>query len=101
MSTRKRLRAPLIVMFGVIVAVLTFAGPANADGSYPPPEGTQVLGIGAGTSAAGTVAGAATTANSGLAFTGANAIGVGALGGLLLVGGGAMVLVGKRRKVNA
>jgi hypothetical protein len=95
MSTRKRLRAPLIVMFGVIMAVLTFAGPANADGSYPPPAGTQVLGTGAGTSAAGT------TANSGLAFTGANAIGVGALGGLLLVGGGAMVLVGKRRKVNA
>lgn len=40
-------------------------------------------------------------ASAGLAFTGANAIGVGALGGLLLLGGAAMVLVGKRRKVNA
>jgi hypothetical protein len=37
----------------------------------------------------------------GLAFTGTNAIGVGALGGLLLLGGAAMVLVGRRRKVNA
>ena len=40
-------------------------------------------------------------ASAGLAFTGANAIGVGALGGLLLLGGAAMVLIGKRRKVNA
>jgi hypothetical protein len=39
--------------------------------------------------------------SSGLAFTGANAIGIGGLGGLLLLGGGAMVLAGKRRKVNA
>jgi LPXTG-motif cell wall-anchored protein len=36
-----------------------------------------------------------------LAFTGTNAIGIGALGGLLLVGGGAMVFAGRRRKVNA
>jgi hypothetical protein len=36
MRTGKRLTAPLIVMFGVIIAVLAFAGPANA---YPP--GTQ------------------------------------------------------------
>jgi LPXTG-motif cell wall-anchored protein len=44
------------------------------------------------------VAGASAT---GLAFTGTNAVGIGALGGVLLLGGGAMVLVGKRRKVNA
>jgi hypothetical protein len=37
---------------------------------------------------------------AGLAFTGANAIGIGALGGLLLLGGIAMVVAGKRRKVN-
>jgi LPXTG-motif cell wall-anchored protein len=36
-----------------------------------------------------------------LAFTGTNAIGIGALGGLLLVGGGAMVFAGRRRKENA
>jgi LPXTG-motif cell wall-anchored protein len=36
-----------------------------------------------------------------LAFTGANAIGIGALGGLLLLGGAAMVLAGRRRKVKA
>jgi LPXTG-motif cell wall-anchored protein len=36
-----------------------------------------------------------------LASTGTNAIGVGALGGLLLLGGAAMVLVGRRRRVNA
>jgi hypothetical protein len=96
MPAIKRLRAPLIVMFGVIMAVTMFAGPANATGSYPPPAGTTVL----GTSASVVPATQASTATSGLAFTGANAIGLGTLGGLLLVGGGAMVLVGKRRKVN-
>jgi hypothetical protein len=103
MSATKRLRAPLIVMFGVIMAVLTFAGPANAAGPYPPPAGTEVLGTSASTGASVQSAPAAGTSSSasGLAFTGANAIGIGALGGVLLVGGGAMVLVGKRRKVNA
>ena len=43
----------------------------------------------------------ASAATSQLAFTGANAIGIGALGGLLLVGGVTMVVVGKRRKVNS
>jgi hypothetical protein len=108
MSTTKRLRAPLIIMFGVMTALVTFAGPANAADSvlYPPKAGTQVLGAGAGTNvqAAGTTAAtsaATSAATGGLAFTGANAIGVGALGGLLLVGGGAMVLTGRRRKDNA
>ena len=100
MTTTKRLRAPLVVMFGVLTAVVTFAGPASADTAvYPPPAGTQVLGSSASSNvkAAGTTTEAATT---GLAFTGTNALGVGALGGLLLVGGATMVLVGKRRKVN-
>lgn len=120
MSATKRLRGPLIVILGALMAVLTFAGPASAVGPYPPSPGIQVLGTsastGTGTNASGTTtsasgtttsaSGATTsasgaTATGGLAFTGANAIGIGALGGLLLVGGGAMVLVGKRRKVNA
>lgn len=105
MSTKKRLRAPLVVMFGVITAMVTFAGPANADPSYPPPPGIKVLGTSASASttvrAAGTTTAAASAgATSGLAFTGANALGAGALGGLLLVGGVTLVLVGKRNKVN-
>ena len=99
MTTTKRLRAPLVVMFGVLTAVVTFAGPASADTAvYPPPAGTQVL----GSSASSNVKASGTTeaATTGLAFTGTNALGVGALGGLLLVGGATMVLVGKRRKVN-
>lgn len=41
---------------------------------------------------------AATTSSGELAFTGAVVIGIGALGGLLLVGGGLMLLTGRRRK---
>jgi len=108
MSTIKRLRAPLIVMSGALMSVAVFAGPANAD-TYPGAAGTQVLGttVTAVVPAAAAVAPAevagvsASTETSGLAFTGTNAIGIGALGGLLLVGGVTMVLVGKRRKVNA
>jgi LPXTG-motif cell wall-anchored protein len=44
---------------------------------------------------------AAGTTSGGLASTGSNAIAAGALGGLLLLGGAALVLVGRRRKVNA
>ena len=111
MSTSKRLRAPLIVVSGAILGIVALAGPANADGSYPPPAVTQVLGTSAstavvaqaatGTTQSAPVAAVAAPSTTGLAFTGANAIGIGALGGLLLVGGGAMVLVGKRRKVDA
>jgi hypothetical protein len=106
MSATKRLRGPLIVILGALMAVLTFAGPASAVGPYPPSPGVQVLGTsastGTGTNASGTTTSASgATATGGLAFTGTNAIGIGALGGLLLVGGGAMVLVGKRRKVNS
>ena len=110
MPTSKRLRAPLIVMSGVILGMVALAGPANAATSvYPPPAGTQVLGTGASTQVLGTTAQSASvvpasvapTSTAGLAFTGTNAIGIGALGGLLLIGGGAMVLVGKRRKVDA
>jgi hypothetical protein len=97
MSASKRLRVPLIVLFSVIMGVLTFAGPANAANPvYPPPAGIQVL----GSSASSNVPSVSAT-NGGLAFTGANAIGIGALGGLLLVGGGALVVAGRRRKVNA
>jgi hypothetical protein len=121
MSTSKRLRAPLMVTFGVIMAAMTFAGPANAATGSGYPVGTGITVLGASASA-GTVASAPTVAGvtataptvtataptvtataptSGLAFTGTNAIGIGALGGLLLVGGGAMVFAGRRRKVNA
>jgi hypothetical protein len=44
------------------------------------------------------VGASASTGTSG--FAGTNAIGIGALGGLLLVGGPLMVLTGRRRKVN-
>jgi len=109
MRTNKRITGPLTVMFGVIMSVVAFAGPANAaDPVYPPPKGTQVLGVSqtavvpaASPAAAVKVAGVtASTGNSTLAFTGTNAIGVGALGGLLLVGGGLMLVAGKRRKIN-
>ena len=118
MPISKRLRAPLIVTFGAIMAAMTFAGPANATTSciYPTCiSAPQVLGVtastgttaGTGTTAsaplqvAGVTASAPTSTSSGLAFTGTNAIGIGALGGLLLVGGGAMVFAGRRRKDNA
>ncbi|HEY5247547.1 MAG TPA: hypothetical protein VIJ15_03720 [Dermatophilaceae bacterium] len=103
MSTSKRLRAPLIALSGVIMAVVTFAGPANAaDPVYPPAAGGEVLGSTQvlGSTATSTVP-EASPATGELAFTGANALGVSALGGLLLVGGATMVLVGKRRKVNS
>jgi hypothetical protein len=61
---------------------------------------SNVQAAGAGVSA-GASASAEASADQSLAFTGANALGVGALGGLLLAGGATMVLVGKRRKVNA
>jgi LPXTG-motif cell wall-anchored protein len=106
MPTSKRIRTPLIVMSGVILGMVALAGPASAaDPVYPPPAGTEVLGTGASTGAStGVAAQSATVAGTsatGLAFTGTNAISIGALGGVLLLGGGAMVLVGKRRKVNA
>ena len=114
MPTSKRLRTPLIVTFGVIMAAMTFAGPASAatNTNYPGTSGTQVLGTSASTGTTASVplqvAGvtasapvATSTATSGLAFTGTNAIGIGALGGLLFVGGGAMVFAGRRRKSNA
>lgn len=100
MPSSKRLRAPLVIMSGMIMAV-AFAGPVNASEVYPPPPGTTVLGT---TSTAPDVDVAGVSASTGdgdLAFTGSNAVGLGALGGLLLVGGGAMVIAGKRRKANA
>jgi hypothetical protein len=169
MSTSTRLRTPLIAMFGVIMAMVAFATPANA-ASYAtqptsvsnqsPTAGSSVTFCGSGFQAGETVTiglnnsttypsvaadssgafctvvvlgasltgpqtltatgltsgrtssttikvlgvsanAAPTPATSGLAFTGANAIGIGGLGGLLLLGGGAMVLVARRRKVNA
>jgi hypothetical protein len=95
MPTIKR---PLIIMSGVMMAMVTFAGTANADTVYPPPVTTRVL----GTSASSVPPAAARVESAGaLAFTGTNAIGAGALGGLLLAGGAAMVVAGKRRKVDA
>jgi len=104
MSTIKRLRAPLVMMFGVTVASVALAMPASAaDGQYPPPSGTTVLGTSATTKTPVAVAGvsANAAANQGLAFTGGAVAGVGALGGLLLVGGTAMVVASRRRKADA
>ena len=170
MPASKRLRTPLIVMFGVIMAMVAFATPANAADYATQPttsvsnqsptagsnltfcgqgflpgetvaitldNGTKYPSVAADTSGAfctvvvlgasltgthtltatgltsgrtssttikvlGVSASAAPApATSGLAFTGANAIAIGGLGGLLLLGGGALVLVARRRKVNA
>ena len=168
MSTSTRLRTPLIVMFGVIMAMVAFATPANAAYVTPtttsvsnraPTAGSSVTFCGSGFQAGETVlialdngtrypsvvadasgafctvavlgvslsgthtliatgvtsgrtssttikvlgvtASAGTTTSGGLAFTGAEVIGIGALGGLLLVGGAIMVFAGRRRKVNA
>ena len=130
MSTIKRLRAPLIVTCGALLSVAAFAGPANADdyNSSPLPEqvlGTSVTAVvpaaaavvpaaaavahaaaavapAAAAVAPSQVAGVSASAEtSWLAFTGTNAICIGALGGLLLVGGVTMVVVSKRRKVDA
>jgi hypothetical protein len=170
MTTSKRLRGPFIVMFGVVIAVVALAGPANAVAPYTtqpttsvsnqaPTAGSSVTFCGSGFQAGETVAialdngtrypsvvadasgafctvavlgvslsgthtliatgatsgrtssttikvlgvsaSAGTTTSGGLAFTGAEVIGIGALGGLLLVGGAIMVFAGRRRKVNA
>jgi hypothetical protein len=167
MPTSRRLSMPLIVMFAMIIAVVTLAGPANAVGyanqpkvsvsnqapaagssitisgsGFTPGEtvtirldnGTQfpsvvanasgsfseVVVLGVGLAGAHTITATGTTSGhsasikiqvagvgasaipnasgTGLAFTGASVIGIGALGGLLLVGGGLMLLAGRRRK---
>jgi hypothetical protein len=115
MPTSKRLRAPIIVMFGMVMAVVAFAGPANAADYPPTAPSVKVLGVSlnagvpassvpakvAGTSTSVKVAGVgASAAPGGLAFTGTNAVGIGGLGGLLLLGGGLMLFTGRRRKVN-
>ena len=166
MPTKRRLGAPLILMFGVIIALVAFAVPANAAYVTPttvsvsnqtPKAGSSVLFCGTGfqpgetvtigldngttypsavadssgafcstlvlgvtgtqtitargaTSGAtasvtivvaGVSANASPPAAAGLAFTGAAVLGIGSLGGLLLVGGAALVLAGRRRKVDA
>ena len=168
MPSSKRFVAPLIVMFGLIIAVVAFAGPSSAypPGTLPttsvsnqdPTAGSSVTFCGSGfqpgetvtitlgttakpsvvadssgafcttvvlgatltgtqtLTATGTTSGstsslqiqvagvsasAGITPSGGLAFTGAAVIGIGALGGLLLVGGATMVLASRRRKVNA
>lgn len=98
MPSSKRLRAPLVMMSGMIMAV-ALAGPVNATEVYPPPPSTKVLGTTASTTGVDVAGVSASTED--LAFTGSNAVGIGALGGLLLVGGGAMVIAGRRRKANA
>jgi len=103
MPTIKRLRTPLIVMSGVLMSVAAIAGPASAaENPYGSPiSEPQVLGTTVTAQAPTTVAGVSASAGTtGLAFTGTSALGIGALGGLLLVGGATMVVAGKRRKVN-
>jgi len=100
MPTIKRLRTPLIVMSGALMSVAAFAGPASAaDGYTSPVIAPQVLGTTVTAQAPTTVAGVS-AGTTGLAFTGTSALGIGALGGLLLVGGATLVVAGKRRKVN-
>ena len=175
MPTKRRLGAPLILMFGVIIALVAFAVPANAAYVTPttvsvsnqtPKAGSSVLfcgtgfqpgetvtigldngttypsavadssgafcttlvlgktlsgtytitarGATSGATASVTIVVAGVSANAsrpaaaasppaaaGLAFTGAAVLGIGSLGGLLLVGGAALVLAGRRRKVDA
>jgi hypothetical protein len=167
MRTKSRLGAPLIVFFGVIIAMVAFSGPANAAyGDQPttsvsdqtPAAGSSLTFCGSGfqsgetvtitldnstkypsvtadaagdfcttivlgaslsgthtLTATGTTSGItssttikvlavganAAPTTSGLAFTGATAIGIGALGGLVLVGGGMILFATRRRKVNA
>ncbi|MEP7193833.1 MAG: hypothetical protein ABI903_13315 [Actinomycetota bacterium] len=170
MSAIKRFHAPLIVIFGVMVAMVAFASPssaapyttqpttsvsnqnpvaggtvtfsgsgflagetititldngttfpsvvADASGAFSTTltlsaslSGTHTLtatGATSGRTSSTTIQVAAASANAGvvpssggLAFTGAAVVGIGALGALLLVGGAAMVLATRRRKVNA
>jgi hypothetical protein len=176
MPIKRRLGAPLILMFGVIIALVALAAPANA-GDYAhhrrvsvsnetatAGSSVQFCGIGfqslktvtigwgdgttdssavadssgnfcsiivlgahrtgthtitareatSGATASATIvvpgvsanvpgvsANATPPAAAGLAFTGAAVLGIGSLGGLLLVGGAALVLAGRRRKVDA
>lgn len=108
MPTRKPLSAALVAVFGMLIAAVTLAGPANAAEEKYPPRLTEdrVLGV-IDTKVVAKVPAkvpakvAGKTEAGGLAFTGANAIGVGALGGLLLAGGGVMVYAGRRRKSDA
>ena len=169
MPTKRRIGAPLVLMFGVIIALVAFAVPANAApysnattvsvsnqkptagstvqfcGTGFQPGETVTIGLDNGTTYQSAVAGASggfcsflvlgTTltgthtitargatsgatasvqivvagvsasanppAAAGLAFTGAAVLGIGSLGALLLVGGAALVLAGRRRKVDA
>jgi hypothetical protein len=97
MPAHKRFRAPLVALSGLIMAGVAFAGPAQAnEGAYPPPSGSDVLGASVTADVPAANAGAGS-----LAFTGTNAIGIGGLGGMLLVGGAIMVAAGRRRKTNA
>jgi hypothetical protein len=168
MPTSRRLSMPLIVMFGLIIAVVAFAGPANADYSphatvsvsnEAPAAGSSITFSGSGFTAGekvtlkldngfqfnsvfanasgafseiitlpagvtgthtivatGTTSGrtaslkiqvggvgasaGTTSSGSGLAFTGADVIGIGALAVLLLLGGGLMRFARGRRKVT-
>jgi hypothetical protein len=54
-----------------------------------------------GTTTGGTTASGGTSTSGQLAFTGAAVVGAGALGGLLLVGGGLILVTGRRRKTTA
>jgi hypothetical protein len=169
MSASKRPTATLIALFGLIIAVVAFAGPANAVGYATQPKvsvsnqapaagssitfcgsgfaagekvtvaldnGTQfpsvvasasgafceVLVLGVNLSGAHTITATGTTSGrtssakiqvggvgasaipnasgTGLAFTGAAVIGIGALAVLLLLGGGLMRFARRRRKVT-
>jgi LPXTG-motif cell wall-anchored protein len=69
----------------------SLTGGSSSNSAFPAGVSGEVAGVSANAAAA---------TSDGLASTGTNAIGAGALGGLLLLGGAAMVLVSRRRKVN-
>ena len=89
-----------VLVSGVSASSSVPAAVAGVSASSSVPA--TVAGVSASSSVPATVAGVSASAvTGGLAFTGTNAIGIGALGALLLVGGAALVLSGRRRKVNA
>ncbi|HYO19750.1 MAG TPA: hypothetical protein VES02_13920 [Dermatophilaceae bacterium] len=63
--------------------------------------GTDGTASGGTSTSGGTTTSGGTSTRGQLAFTGATVIGIGALGGLLLTGGGLLLLSGKRRKARA
>ena len=80
---------------GATASVTIVVAGVSANASPPAAAGSATIVV------PGVSANASHPAAAGLAFTGAAVLGIGSLGGLLLVGGAALVLAGRRRKVDA